>query len=167
MVFPVIAAYLFLVWSHGAVGKPVFDWCFGLKLIWPLLVMNGYSVPLSIALAVTIEALLVFLGYNRVFGLTRPAVFIGSGFLIAYLLTPTRLFDSAYADIRLITAIMLILPAFLTVSWPARSVQSVAALVAISVIVINVATVASVWFMYRRDYAEIIESFRLPRPGST
>src|SRR5258707_4028281 len=91
MVFPVIAAYLFLVWSHGAVGKPVFDWGFGLKLIWPLLVMNGYSVPLSIALAVTIVALLVFLGYNRVFWLTRPAVFIGSGFLIAYLLMPNRL----------------------------------------------------------------------------
>jgi hypothetical protein len=167
MASPVVALYLYLVWSGGAVGKPVFDWWFGLKLLWPLLVMNGYSLSLSIALAVTIAALLVFLGYNRVFGLTRPAIFIGSGFLIAYLLMPTRLFDSAYADVRLVPAIMLILPAFLTVSWPSRSVQSVAALVAISVILINVATVASIWFTYRWDYAEIIESFRLLRPGST
>jgi hypothetical protein len=167
MVFPVIAAYLFLVWSHGAVGKPVFDWWFGLKLIWPLLVMNGYSVPLSIALAVTIAALLVFLGYSRVFGLTRPAVFIGSGFLIAYLLMPTRLFDSAYADVRLITAIMLILPAFLTVNWPSGAVQSAAAFVAVSVILVNATTVASVWYAYRSDYAEIITSFRLLRADST
>src|SRR6266478_4835633 len=145
MAFPVVALYLYLVWSGGEVGKPVFDWWFGLKLLWPLVVMNGYSLALSIALAVTIAALLVFLGYNRVFGLTRSAIFIGSGFLIAYLLMPTRLFDSAYADVRLIPAMMLILPAFLTVKWPSRSVQSVAALVAMSVILINAASIASVW----------------------
>jgi len=167
MATPVVALYLYLVWSGGAVGKPVFDWWFGMKLILPLLVMNGYSAPLAIGLWGTIAALLVFLGYNRVLGLTRPAIFIGSGFLIAYLLMPTRLFDSAYADVRLIPAIMLILPAFLTVRWPSHSVQSVAALMAMSVIVINLATVASVWFTYRGDYAEIIESFRLLRPGST
>ena len=47
MAFPVIALYLFLVSSGGAVGKPIFDWWFGLKLVWPLLVMNGYS-PTSV-----------------------------------------------------------------------------------------------------------------------
>jgi hypothetical protein len=167
MAAPVVALYLCLVWSGGEVGKPVFDWWFGLKLLWPLRVMNGYSVALSIALAVTIAALLVFLGYNRVLGLTRSAVFIGSGFLIAYLLMPTRLFDSAYADVRLIPAVMLILPAFLTVRWPSRSVQSVAALAAVGIILINGVTVAWVWYTYRADYAEIIESFRLLRPGST
>src|SRR5258708_28551196 len=131
------------------------------------MVMNGYNVSLSIALALTIAALLVFLGYNRVFGLTRPAAFIGSGFLIAYVLMPTRLFDSAYSEVRLIPAIMAILPAFLTVSWPSRSVQSVAALAAVTVILINAASIASVWSAYRSDYAEIIESFRLLPPGST
>jgi hypothetical protein len=167
MAFPVVALYLYLIWSGGAIGKSVFDWWFGFKLMWPLLVMNGYNVSLSIALAVTIAALLVFLGYNRVFGLTRPAVFIGSGFLIAYLLMPTRLFDSAYSEVRLIPAIMVILPAFLTVSWPSRSVQPMAALVAVTVILINAASVVSVWSAYRSDYAEIIESFRLLAPGST
>jgi hypothetical protein len=167
MGFPVVALYLYLIWSGGAIGKSVFDWWFRFKLIWPLLVMNGYSVTLSIALAVTIAAMLVFLGYNRVFGLTRPAVFIGSGFLIAYLLMPTRLFDSAYSEVRLIPAIMAILPAFLTVSWPSRSVQSVAALVAVTIVLINAASIASVWSAYRSDYAEIVESFRLLPPGST
>src|SRR6266404_2778575 len=167
MAFPVVVLYLCLIWSGGEVGKPVFDWWFGLKLMWPLLVMNGYNITLSIALALTIAALLVFLGYHRVFGLTRQAIFIGSGFLIAYLLMPTRLFDSAYSEVRLIPAIMAILPAFLTVSWPSRSVQSVAALVAVTVILINAASIASVWSAYRSDYAEIIESFRLLPPGST
>ena len=156
MALPVVAVYLYLVWSGGAVGKPVFDWWFGLKLIWPLLFMNSYNLPLSIVLAVTIAALLVFLGYNGVLGLTRPAIFIGCGFLIVYLLMPTRLFDSAYSEVRLITAMMLILPAFLTVNWRSRPVQSVAALVVVSVILINAATVASVWyrlpFRLRRDY---------------
>src|SRR6266481_7272213 len=92
MGFPVVALYLYLIWSGGAIGKPVFDWWFIFKLVWPLMVMNGYNVSLSIALALTIAALLVFLGYNRVFGLTRPAILIGCGFLIAYLVMPTRLF---------------------------------------------------------------------------
>jgi hypothetical protein len=144
MASPVVALYLYLVWSGGAVGKPIFDWWFGLKLIWPLLIMNGYSAPLSIALALTIAALLVFLGYNRAFGLTRPAIFIGSGFLILYPLMPTRLFDSAYADVRLITATMLILPAFLTVNWPSGTIRSVATLVAATVILANAARVSLV-----------------------
>jgi hypothetical protein len=167
MAFPVVALYLYLIWSGGAIGKSVFDWWFIFKLMWPLLVMNGYKVSLSIALGLTIAALLVFLGYNRVFGLTRPAIFIGSGFLIAYLVMPTRLFDSAYSEVRLIPAIMAILPAFLTVSWPSRSVQSVAALAAVSIILINAASIASVWLAYRSDYDEIIESFRLLPPRST
>jgi len=167
MASPVVALYLYLVWSGGAVGKPIFDWWFGLKLIWPLLVMNGYSVPLSIALAFTVAVLLVFLGYSRVFGLTRPAIFIGSSFLLVYSLMPTRLFDSAYADVRLITAMMLILPAFLTVNWPSGTVRSVAALMAATVILTNAASVASVWSAYRSDYAEITASFRLLRPDST
>jgi hypothetical protein len=166
MAFPVVALYLLLLWSGGAVGRPMFDWWFGLKLIWPLLFMNVYSLPLSIALAVTIAVLLVFLGYNGVLGLTRLAIFIGSGFLIVYLLMPTRLFDCAYADVRLITAIMLILPAFLTVNWRSGAVQSATALVTVSVILINAATVASVWSAYRLDYAEIIKSFRLLRANS-
>jgi hypothetical protein len=167
MAAPVVTLYLYLVWSGGAVGKPVFDWWFGLKLIWPLLFMNSYNLPLSIVLAVTIAALLVVLGYKGVLGLTRPAIFIGCGFLILYLLMPTRLFDSAYTEVRLITAMALILPAFLTVSWRSLTVQLVAALVVVCVILINAATVASVWCAYRSDYAEIIESFRLLHADTT
>jgi hypothetical protein len=90
MAFPAVALYLVLLWLGGTVGKPIFDWWFGVKLF-PLIFMNGYSLPLSIALAGTITVLLVFLGYKRVLGLTRPAIFIGSGFLIAYPLIPTSL----------------------------------------------------------------------------
>lgn len=167
MGFPIVALCLYLTWSGGAIGKSVFDWWFAFKLMWPLLVMNGYSLSLSITLALTIAALLIFLGYNRVFSLTRAAILIGFGFLIAYLLMPTRQFESAYTEVRLIPAIMTILPAFLIVSWPSRTIQSVAAFVTVAVILINAASVAFVWSAYRSDYAEIIESFRLLSPGST
>src|SRR5258706_9064470 len=110
MAFPAVAAYLFLVWSGAAPEQPVLSWLVGQKLIWPLLVMNCYNISLSIALGVSIAGLLVFLGYNRILGLTRPAVFIGSGFLVVYLFMPARLFGSAYSDVRLIPAIMLIRP---------------------------------------------------------
>ncbi len=167
MAFPAVAIYLYLIGSGGSIGKPVFDWWFGLKLLFPLLIMNGYSLSLSIALAVAITALLVSLGYKRVLGLTRPAIFIGSGFLILYVLMPTRLFNIAYADVRLITASMLILPAFFAVTWCSRAVQSMATFVAISLIVVNAAMVGWVWRAYRSDYGEIIVSFRQIRHGST
>jgi hypothetical protein len=167
MGLPVVGLYFYLIWSGGAIGRSVFDWWFMFKLMWPLLVMNGYNLSLSIALAVTIAALLLFLGYNRVFALTRPAIFIGSGFLVAYLIMPTRFFDSAYTEVRLIPAIMTILPAFLTVSWPSRSVRSLVLLVVVAVILVNAASIASVWLAYRFDYAEIVQSFRLLPPGST
>jgi hypothetical protein len=164
---PVLAGYLIVVWSGNALGNPGFNWSFGLKLMWPLLVMNCYSLPLSIGIAVTIAVLLVYLGYSRVFGLTRPAVFIGTGFLVVYLLIPARLLGGAYTDVRLITAIMLILPAFLTVNWPSGAIKLVTTLAAVGIILINAASVASVWYAYRSDYAEMIKSFALLRADST
>ena len=38
---------------------------------------------------------------------------------------------------------------------------------AVTVILINAASIATVWSAYRSDYAEIIESFHLLPPGST
>jgi hypothetical protein len=80
---------------------------------------------------------------------------------------PARLFGAAYVDVRLITAAMLILPAFLTVQWPSATIRSMVALVAISIILVNAASVASVWYAYRSDYADLIKSFSLLRAHST
>ncbi|WP_439374528.1 hypothetical protein [Bradyrhizobium sp. DASA03120] len=167
LALPVLAGCLVVLWSGDTLSNPGFSWSFGLKLMWPLFVMNCYSLPLSIGLALIIAVLLGYLGYSRVFGLTRPAVFIGSGFLVVYLLMPARILGGAYTDVRLITAMMLVLPAFLTVNWPSRAVKTVAALVAVGIILANVMSVASVWYSYRSDYADMIKSFALLRAGST
>jgi hypothetical protein len=166
MAAPVAALYFILLWSGGAIGKSVFDWWPGLKLLWPALIMNAYSLPLSAALAAIILCLLVYLGRIGAIQLTPAARWIGSGFLLVYLLMPGRLFDSAYGDVRLITAAALIIPSFLVISWPARRVQAVATTVSMGVIVVNAATVLAVWVPYQTDYHEIIASFRLLRPHS-
>jgi hypothetical protein len=166
MAAPVAALYFILLWSGGAIGKPVFDWWLGLKLLWPALIMNAYSVPLSALLAAIIVSLIIYVGRVGAIQLTPAARWIGSGFLIVYLLMPGRLFDSAYGDVRLITAAALIIPSFLVISWPSRRVQAVATIVSIGVIVVNAATVLSVWVPYQKDYNEIIASFRVLRRHS-
>lgn len=166
MALPVIAIYFVLALSGGAVGNPVFDWWLGLKLAWPFLLMNAYNLPLSVILAVIVIALLVFITSNRAIGLTRAAVFVCTGFVLVYLLMPTRLFDSAYGDVRLLTTLMLILPAFLTVQFPSPAVRLGVIATVAGIIVINAVQVASVWLTYRADYAEIISSFKLLRDGS-
>jgi hypothetical protein len=100
-------------------------------------------------------------------GLTRPATFIGSGFLVAYLLMPTRLFDSAYSEVRL-NSLDHDDPSRVLDCELAVAVRSIVAeAVDVTVILINAASVTFVWLDYRSDYAEIIESFRLLPPGST
>lgn len=167
LTLPVLASYLFIVWAGDTPGNPGLSWWIGYKLMWPLLVMNCYSLPVSVALAVAIAVLLFFLWRRRVFGLTRAAVFIGTGLLVTYLLMPARIMGAAYTDVRLITAMMLILPAFLIVNWPSRVVRLAATLGASGIILVNAASVASVWYAYRSDYADMIKSFALLRTAST
>jgi hypothetical protein len=167
LALPVLAGCVVVVWSGDALGNPGVSWSFGLKLMWPLFVMNCYSLPLSSGLAIIFAVLLGYLGYSRAFGLTRPAVFIGTGFLVVYLVMPARILGGAYTDVRLITAMMLVVPAFLTVNWPSHAVKFAATLAAVGIILVNTMSVASVWYAYRSDYADMIQSFALLRTDST
>jgi hypothetical protein len=142
------------------------DWWFGLKLVWPIVLMNPYCFVLSACLVATLVAALALLNYRGALALTRQGVWVVAGFGALYLIFPRRLFDSAFADVRLLTALMLILPAFLNFETQSKSLRTFAITILAGIVLVNLAFTTRFWLSYQRDYAEIKESFKLISPGS-
>src|SRR5438067_2338438 len=95
------------------------------------------------------------LNYRRA-GIIGRGQWIGVGFLIAFITIPFKLFGARMADIRVIPAALLILPAFLSVR-PAK--RPISGIIVSTLVVLNAGYTAYVWLSYRSDYAEMKASF--------
>ena len=101
--------------------------------------MNPFDLVLSACLAAPLAVTLALLIYRRALTLTRQGWWILAGFGTLYLIFPRRLFDSAYADVRLLTALMLILPAFLNFETRSKSLRNFAITILAGVALVNLA----------------------------
>jgi len=66
---------------------------------------------------------------------------------------PFRLFDTAFVDMRIVVALALIMPAFVSVSFPDIVWRRAAIALAAAIVIVNVGDVTSVWLSYRDDFA--------------
>jgi hypothetical protein len=152
--------------SGGSIGGAGTSWFFAFKPLWLFHFINGYSLPVSAASVLV----LVGLGYvaikRGVLKLVPAAVWIAAGFAILYVAIPSRLFDTSYADLRIIAAAAFILPAFCVLSLPSRRWMYLAVSCAAAVTLANLAVVLFVWISYRADYAALLESFQKIDKGS-
>ena len=89
-----------------------------------------------------------------------------TGYLILYLVMPWRLFDSAYVDVRVLVAAMLLLPALVSfvpkVNW--QFIVSVAGTILITGALTT--NVFLLWRSYQEEYAKVKLSFELIQPKS-
>jgi len=86
-----------------------------------------------------------------------------AGFLIGYVAIPFKIFDSRMADFRILTGVILILPAFVHIRREKLPVtRSILALL----ILLNVGYAGYVWLSYRSDYAAMKASFALLPSGA-
>jgi hypothetical protein len=139
---------------------------FEFKPLWLFRIMNGYNLTVSAASALTLMALLYFAGRRGVLKLEPAGIWLASGFALLYLAIPSMLLGTSFADLRVIPAAALIVPAFCSLSLPNRR-WTIAALTAVTGITLaNLAIVYVVWLSYRADYAAIIESFHKIDRGS-
>jgi hypothetical protein len=77
---------------------------------------------------------------------------------------PYRLFDTSYIDVRVIVAAALILPGFVSVSFPSTVWKRAALGLTVAVTVLQAGVVTGVWWTYRADFAAAKASFReLPK----
>jgi hypothetical protein len=162
---PVLIMLAILYRTGAAVGGTENEWVFSWKPVWVALFLNGYSVAFS---AGSMTALIVVFGYlaaTRSLHLSRTGLWIGLGFLVVFIAMPSKLLDSRMADIRMIPAAFLILPAFLSVR-PGKPATNAAAFIVSALIALNASHVAHVWLSYRSDYAAIKASFALLPPAS-
>jgi hypothetical protein len=190
---PVILLLLLMVWTGASVGESHNEWRFTEKLLWVLLFLNGYSPTLAVASLSVLAILLCYGAIKGHFSLSIDGKWIALGFLLVFIAMPFKLFDSfRMADIRMITAAFLILPAFMILT-PASSQEETnesapnvpklsagsigvndsvwtfshfAAVVTTAIILVNCAYVGYVWVSYQNDYNALKASFSLLSPKS-
>ena len=156
---PVLALAILMRASGGSVGGSVNEWQAIGKPIWPLLLLNGDNAPVSILGTLLLACLGHAMMRRREIAFVASGAWLATGFLVLYLAIPGRLLDTAFVDIRVLVGAVLILPAFVEVSFgDARDARRAAMLVA-GVTIVNVSCVAWVWSSYQPIYRDMIASF--------
>ncbi len=163
---PATAMFLLMKLSGASVGEFDNAWWFAWKPVWFALFLNGYNSTLAIGSIAALVTLLVYCGITRSLSPSMDGKWIAIGFLIVFLAMPFKLCGSRMADIRMITAIFLVLPAFINYSPRTQSINYIAGLITSAIILINVGYVGHVWLSYQHDYAAMKASFADVRKGS-
>lgn len=162
---PVTVLVAILHGSGGAIGGSQTAWMFSWKVAWLALFLNGYDVYLSAGSMAAVVVLLGYLAISRSLTLSSLGTWVALGFFTAFVLMPFKLFDSRMADIRMIAAAFLILPAFVTFQLKKQTAY-IAMFVVSAIITVNASYAAYIWFSYRSDYSEMKASFGLLKPSS-
>ena len=135
------------------------EWLFDHKIRLFFEAMNGYSILLSSAGMGLILFGSFVLGRGGYLKLVSSGLWIVVGFAILYVAVPNRLMDTAFNDVRIVTAAALILPGFVQLSFPKLTWRQFAFWGASACALVNVALVWWVWLSYRSEYAAMISSF--------
>jgi hypothetical protein len=166
LAIPAMALFAVMQLTAGSIGSEGTTWSFEFKPLWPFRIMNGYNLTVSAASALALMTLLFFAAKRGVLKLEPAGVWLAIGFALLYLAIPSTLLGTSFADLRVIPAAALIMPAFCSLSLPSRR-WTIAALTAVAGITLaNLAVVFGVWLSYRADYASIIGSFHKIDRGS-
>jgi hypothetical protein len=163
---PVVALFGLMQWTAGSIGSEGTTWSFEFKPVWPFRIMNGYSMTVSAATALALMASLFLAARRGVLKLEPAGIWLAIGFAALYLAIPSSLFGTSFADLRLIPAAFLIVPAFSSLSLPSRRWTMAVLAAATAITLANLAVVYVVWLSYRADYAAIVASFHRIDRGS-
>ena len=155
-----------MIGSGGTVGSAGTKWIFSHKPIWLLHILSGYSILVSDVGVVALIGLTAALARRGGLKFEQSGAWLLAGFAALYLAMPFELFNTAFVDMRVIVGAALILPAFISVSFPNQTWARVALAVAAAITIVNVGVVTSVWMSYRSDFAAAKKSFQLLPKGA-
>lgn len=155
-----------LLVSRSTVGGSGTLWAFEYKPTWLVHILSGYSMTLSGVCLLVLTSLTVALVRHGALKFEQSGSWLLAGFSVLYLMMPFRLFDTAFTDMRVIVAAALIMPAFISVSFPNVTWARASVAVAVAVTVLSVGEVTSVWLSYREDFAAARRSFELLPKGA-
>jgi hypothetical protein len=163
---PVALLLLVMRATAGSVGSEGTEWFFQYKPLWLFRILNGYNLTVSAASILVLLISLYFAFKRNVLKIEPVGIWLAAGFALLYLVVPSKLLGTSFADLRIIPGAAMIVAAFCSLSLPSRR-WLVAALAVISAVILaNLATVFAVWLSYRADYAAMIASFQKLDRGS-
>jgi hypothetical protein len=158
---PVMAVGALSLAPANRVGNGATEWDLASRLRSVFHALNGYSLEVAALEALAVIAVCYFVFRTGRLALSRTGVWLACGLALLFLVTPFRLLGSAYVDVRVVVAALLIVPAYTMVSAiPARAARPAIA-VFIGIALINTAIAAAVWLAYQDDYAKVKASFAL------
>jgi hypothetical protein len=166
LVTPVLFMLILMVLSGAAVGEVDNDWIIRWKPIWLAFFLNGYNADLASGSCAALAVALIYGAVKRDWSLSSEGKWITFGFILVFLVMPFKLFSSRMADIRMITAAFLILPAFMIHAPKPRSSRYFTAAVIASIILVNSSYVGYLWISYQHDYEAMKASFAFVRRNS-
>lgn len=150
----------------GAIGGEGTKWFLLFKPLWLVHILNGYSLLLAGSSMAALVFLLHVSARRGVLRIEPEGLWLAAGFALLYLAIPSKLFDTSFVDLRVLVAAALVLPAFISLSFPSRAWRVAMVSCAIAITLANLALVLSIWISYRADYATMIESFGKIKKGS-
>ena len=150
---------LLIAFGLDAAGSYRSEWIFAGKLYSIFHAMSGYNRVLSaLAMALVIAAAYVMCRRGNL-KIVHAGTWIAVGLALIFLAMPFRVSGSAFADVRVLVAAGLVLPAFITIE-PASVNLGARCAIALFALV-NAAHVASIWVSYKGEYTRIKASFGL------
>ena len=166
MVAPAMIVVAAMVMTGGAIGNGRIEWQPVSKLLSIFFAINAYNFALSLSCVAILIALLYILFREGVLSITPLGKWIAIGFLSLFIILPFRIFGTAYVDVRVVTASMLILPSFMGFSSQRQWPKILMVAIGMAIIIVNAAYVGSIWLSYRGEYLALKSSFGLIKEAS-
>jgi len=163
---PAVLMFFLMNVSGGATSVSDNQWWFTAKPVWLALFLNGYNTALAAGSGAALAVLLIYGAIKRDLYLSADGKWIAYAFIFIFAAMPFKLFGSRMADIRMITAALLILPAFANFTPRVRSFGWLATVTVGTIIVVNISYASYVWISYQDDYKAMKASFALLRQNS-
>jgi hypothetical protein len=163
---PSVLLFFLMISTGGSVGGSGTYWFFARKFTWLLHILSGYTMLVSSASVAALVWLAVALGRRGGLKFKQSGAWLLAGFSLLYLAMPFSLFDTAFVDMRVIVGACLILPAFVSVSFPNQNWARAVTAAVIVIMIAQVWVVTSVWISYRADFAAAMRSFELLPKGA-
>jgi hypothetical protein len=161
---PGIALAAFLLLPH-AVGDTI-NWQWDIKLLWPVIMMTPLGIGPSALIATSLVALFTLLLHRRAIAVPRQGALVVAGMIFSYLVFPRTLFESAFADIRILMMLLLILPAFAIFKAASKQLSVFSGACITTIALFSLLFSSVVWWQRQQDFWEMRESFKALGFGS-
>ena len=163
---PVVALAIVMAATGSSVGGSDTQWQAVMKPLWPVYLLNGDSTFIAMcgtaALAWLVRAMVI----RRELAFVASGVWLAVGFGVLYLVIPGSLLGTQFVDIRVLVGAVMILPAFVSVTFASPRGARIAAAVVGAVTLANIVVVERVWSSYQPVYRDMIASFAELTPRS-